>query len=47
MRDKTERKDEQHEAKLPGTFVSVLVLAGIILVSWLLVFYIFIDREGG
>lgn len=47
MQNESKRKDEHQEPSLRGTFISVLVLGGIILVSWLLVFYIFIDRAGG
>lgn len=40
-------KRSEQEGELKGAFVSVLILGGILAVSWLVVFMIFIVRNGG
>ena len=37
--------NKKNEPSLKGTFVSVLLLAAFILVSWLGVFFLFLDRN--
>lgn len=40
----TEPKSEEHEPSLNGTFASVLIVGGVIFVTWMLVFLLFIYR---
>ena len=43
-------QDSQHgeqDIQLTGTFASVLILGGFLAVTWLVVFIIFIVRNGG
>lgn len=42
--DDIERKEQ---GELKGTFVSVLMLGGFVAVSWLVVFILYIVRNGG
>ena len=40
-------KREETEGELKGAFASVLILGGILVVSWLVVFILFMVRNGG
>lgn len=41
------KKDKQHndEFSLKGTFVSVMILGAILVISWIAVFMLFLDRN--
>lgn len=38
-------KDKHEEASLKGTFASVMILGGILALTWLAVFFLFIARN--
>lgn len=43
--EKTAAKDKHEETSLKGTFASVMILGGILALTWLAVFILFISRN--
>lgn len=44
-KQKLQQQGKEEESTLKGTLVSVMLLGGFLIVSWLLVFFLFLSRS--